>query len=470
MTFLIVAILLLGYIAIATEHITRINKAATAMFLGVMGWILYMIEGSSYVNMFHHAEYESFLNGIASTATTVKAFIANHVFLQHIAEISQIVLFLLATMAIVDVLNANGCFDFIYECCRTKNSRKLIWYLAASSFIISANLDNLTTTVMMLAIMRKIVVETRFRMIYGSVIVLAANCGGCFTVIGDINSLVLWTKGVVTPSDFSMSLAVPALVAMILPTYLISRKLPEHITIDSLRTVYRGDDSFLSRWQRILMLFIGIGGLWFIPTFHNITKLPPFVGALCVLAVFWVVNEFCNSSLINASFVGSRTVPRSLQYDNLQTILYFIGLALAAGAIYETGAFRFAASWLDTHVHNIYIVSAILGVVSGILDNVALVLSSINMYDILSPEQVAASADSAYASLFMQNGAYWQLIAFCGGVGGCLLPIGSIAGYALMKNENVSIWWYFRMMTGKVLLGWIAGLVIFFLMNISVLA
>lgn len=468
MTFIIVTILLLGYIAIATEHITRINKAATAMFLGVVGWILYMVEGSSYVDLFYHADYQAFLNGAASTATTVKTFIANHIFLRHIAEISQIVLFLLATMAIVDVLNANGCFDFIYECCRTKNSRKLIWYLAAASFIISANLDNLTTTVMMLAIMRKIVIETRFRMIYGSVIVLAANCGGCFTVIGDINSLVLWTKGAVTPTDFSFSLMLPALVAMIIPTYLISRTLPEHINIDSLRTVYRGDDSFLSRWQRILMLFIGIGGLWFIPTFHNITKLPPFVGALCVLAIFWVVNEFCNSSLVNASFMGGRTVPRSLQYDNLQTILYFIGLGLAAGAIYETGAFRYAAFWLDHHIHNIYIVSGILGAASGILDNVALVLSSISMYDILTPEQVAASADPAYASLFEQNGAYWQLISFCGGVGGCLLPIGSIAGYALMKNEHVSIWWYFRMMTGKVLLGWIVGLGIFFLMNVYV--
>ena len=138
MTFIIVTILLLGYIAIATEHITHINKAATAMFLGVVGWILYMVEGSSYVDLFYHTEYLSFLDGASSTASSVKTFIANNIFLRHIAEISQIVLFLLATMAIVDVLNANGCFDFIYECCRTKNSRKLIWYLAGASFIISA--------------------------------------------------------------------------------------------------------------------------------------------------------------------------------------------------------------------------------------------------------------------------------------------------------------------------------------------
>lgn len=466
MTILIVMILLVGYIAIATEHITRINKAATAMFLGVTGWILYMIEGGDYVTQFHFNEYQTFLDGAVSTASSIKTFIANNIFLSHIADISQVVLFLLATMAIVDVLNANGCFDFIYECCRTNKSRKLIWYLAGITFVISANLDNLTTTVMMLAIMRKIVVETRFRMIYGSVIVLAANCGGCFTVIGDINSLMLWTKGAVTPSDFSVSLALPALVALVLPTYLISRTLPEHISIDTLRTVYRGDDSFLSRWQRILMLFIGIGGLWFIPTFHSITKLPPFVGALCVLAIFWVVNEFCNSSLVNFNQTGGRTVPRSLQYDNLQTILYFIGLGLAAGAIYETGAFRYAALWIDTHIHNIYIVGGILGVVSGIMDNVALVLSGISMYDVLTPEQVAAAKDVAYAALFQQDGAYWQLVALCGGVGACLLPIGSISGYALMKNEKVSIWWYFRVMTGKILLGWLAALVVFFLLNV----
>ena len=205
----------------------------------------------------------------------------------------------------------------------------------------------------------------------------------------------------------------------------------------------------------------------FIPTFHSITKLPPFVGALCVLAVFWVVNELMNSSLIKSNQPVSRTFPRTLQYENLQTILYFIGISLAVGAIKETGAFAVAAEWINIHVHNIYVVGVVFGFISAILDNIAIVLSSISMYDVIASADLMPGMNWTYVSYFMQNGEYWKLIAFCGAVGGCLLPIGSIAGYALMKSEKVSIWWYFRMISGKVLAGWIAGLLVYFVVNMA---
>lgn len=468
MTTIIVAILLVGYLAIATEHITRINKAAVAMFLGVTGWILYMVDGAEYIHRFYAEDYNEFLHGALSTASTVKSYIANHIFLLHVANISQIVLYLLATMAIVEVLNSNGCFDFITDWIRTRNGKRLLWYLVLITYFLSANLDNLTTTVLMLTIMRKIVSEKKYRMYMGAAIVIAANCGGCATVIGDINSLMLWVKEAVTPGSYSAALFFPALVAMIIPSYLIARKIPEHIDVELPRIIYRGDDSVLSFWQRGIMLFVGIGGLWFIPTFHSITKLPPFVGALCVLAVFWVVNELMNSSLIKSNQpVASVRLPRTLQYENWQTILYFIGISLAVGAIKETGAFAVAAQWLNTHIHNIYIIGIIFGFFSAILDNIAIVLSSISMYDVIASADLMPGMNWSYISYFMQNGEYWKLIAFCGGIGGCLLPIGSIAGYALMKSEKVSIWWYLRMISGKVLAGWVAGLLVYFLVNMA---
>lgn len=468
MTTIIVAILLVGYLAIATEHITRINKAAVAMFLGVTGWILYMVDGAEYIHRFYAEDYNEFLHGALSTASTVKSYIANHIFLLHVANISQIVLYLLATMAIVEVLNSNGCFDFITDWIRTRNGKRLLWYLVLITFFLSANLDNLTTTVLMLTIMRKIVSEKKYRMYMGAAIVIAANCGGCATVIGDINSLMLWVKEAVTPGSYSAALFFPALVAMIIPSYLIARKIPEHIDVELPRIIYRGDDSVLSFWQRGIMLFVGIGGLWFIPTFHSITKLPPFVGALCVLAVFWVVNELMNSSLIKSNQpVTSVRLTRTLQYENWQTILYFIGISLAVGAIKETGAFAVAVQWLNTHIHNIYIIGIIFGFFSAILDNIAIVLSSISMYDVIASADLMPGMNWSYISYFMQNGEYWKLIAFCGGIGGCLLPIGSIAGYALMKSEKVSIWWYLRMISGKVLAGWVAGLLVYFLVNMA---
>ena len=261
----------------------------------------------------------------------------------------------------------------------------------------------------------------------------------------------------------------PSIVSLIIPTYLISRKLPEQIPIDTKRIRYRGDDTTLTRWQRILMLFVGIGGLWFIPTFHNLTKLPPFVGALCVLALFGVVNELCNRRLIRSEQPFFRPTPRFMQTESIQTILFVIGVCMAISAIQETGALHAAALWCDRYLHNIYLYSLILGGISAFLDNVTLVLTSISMYDVVEvPEKISAMADISYFQSFALNGQYWQLVAYSGGVGGSLLSIGSMAGYALMKGENVSIWWYLRHITGKVLLGWLAGLGVYFFIDLFI--
>ncbi len=466
MTLVIVAILLLGYIAIATEHITNINKAAVAMFLGVIAWTLYMVAGKHYVEMMYAPEYAEFLNGDISSATSLKDFIASHVFMGHVGDICQIVLYLLATMAIVDLLNTNGCLDFITEWIRTRNSRRMLWLAALFTYLLSANLDNLTTTLLMLAILHQILPSGKYRMYYGAVVVIAANTGGCLTVIGDVSNLMLWVKGAVTPSDFSMAMSLPSVVALVVPTFLISRKLPEQLTINSPRIRYQGDDTTLTRWQRIMMLFVGLGGLWFIPTFHRLTKLPPFVGALCVLAVLGVVNELYNRRLIKSEQPFLRPTPRFLQFESIQTILFFIGVSMAISAIYETGALHEAALWCDKYIHNIYVYSLILGVISAFLDNVALVLTSISMYDVTDTvTAVSNGMNVEYLQSFMLNGHYWQLVAYSGGVGGCLLSIGSTAGYALMKSDGVSIWWYLRHITLKVLVGWLAGLGVYFILD-----
>ena len=350
MTAIIVTMLIVAYLLIATGHTTGVNKAAIAMFLGTIGWVVYVIWGQDFVMAHHPEEYREWLNGMASNSDVVKLFIYDNVFLKYVGKTAAIVMFLLATMTIVQLLNNNGCFDFITEWIRTRNSKRLLWTITLATFVLSANLDNLTTTIMMLVIMHRILQNSRQRMYVGSAIVIAANCGGLFTVIGDPTGLILWGDGAVTASHFSGYLAVPALLAWIIPTILINRELPDRLDTAWSPSPYRGDDTRLNRWQRIVMLLVGIGGLWFIPTFHNITQLAPFLGALCVLAVLWVVNEAFNRKVISSGQMSQMRIPMSLQYGSLQQVLFVTGIMLGMGVVTETGIWGDVAKWFDTYI------------------------------------------------------------------------------------------------------------------------
>ncbi len=449
MTLIIVTMLLLAYLLIATGHLTGVNKAAIAMFLGTVGWVVYVCWGADFVTAEHPREFMEWLlaNGAASNSETVKLFIYNNVFLNYVGRAAAIVLFLLATMSIVELLNNNGCFDFITEWIRTRNSKRLLWTITLATFILSANLDSLTTTTMMLVIMRNILQNSRQRMYVGSAILLAACCGGCFTVIGDPTGLILWGDGAVTASHFSARLALPALLAWIIPTILINRELPDRLDTAWHPSPYRGDATRLNRWQRVVMLIVGIGGLWFIPTFHNITQLAPFLGALCVLSVLWVVNEAFNHKLISSDQMSQQRIPVSLQYGALQQVLFITGIMLGMGVVTETGVWDDVASWFDAYVHDIWLIGVGAGLLSSVIDSFTIAISNISLYRV-------GVGDIGL------NGAYWSIIAYSTAVGGCLLSVGSVSGLALMRAEHVTLGWYVKHLTPKVLLGWIIGYVV----------
>ena len=450
MTLIIVAMLILAYVLIATGHLTGVNKAAIAMFLGTVGWVVYVCWGADFVMSRHPDDYRAWLDGATATSETVKYYIYGHVFLNYVGKAAAIVMFLLATMSIVELLNNNGCFDFIKEWIRTRNSKRLLWTITLATFILSANLDNLTTTMTMLVIMHQILQNSRQRMYVGSAIVLAANCGGCFTVIGDPIGLILWGGGAVSASRFSAYLAIPALLAWIVPTILINRELPDRLDTAWSSSPYRGDDSRMNRWQRVVMLIVGIGGLWFIPTFHNITKLAPFLGALCVLSVLWVVNEAFNRKLIDSGQMSQQRIPMSLQYGTLQQLLFVMGIMLGMGVITETGVWSDVADWFDTYIHDVWLMGVGAGLLSAVVDSFTIAISNISLYHV-------GCGDVAI------NGAYWSIIAYSTAVGGCLISVGSISGLALMKMERVRLGWYIKHLTPKVLLGWIVGYVVLWL-------
>lgn len=456
MTLIIVTMLLLAYLLIATGHLTGVNKAAIAMFLGTIGWVVYVCWGADFVMSQHPEEYIEWLGSSAPDSDKVKWFIYDHVFLKYVGKAAAIVLFLLATMSIVELLSNNGCFDFITEWIRTRNSKRLLWSITAVTFVLSANLDNLTTATMMLVIMHNILQNSRQRMYVGSAIVLAACCGGCFTVIGDPIGLILWGNGAVTATRFSAYLGLPAMLAWVVPTYLIGRELPDRLDTAWSASPYRGDETRLNRWQRVVMLFVGIGGLWFIPTFHNITKLAPFLGALCVLSVLWVVNEAFNRKLIGADQMTGRRVPVSLQYGGFQQLLFVTGIMLGMGVVTETGVWGDVADWFDIYIPDVWLIGILAGFLSSIIDSFTIAISTLSLYNV-------------GAGGMMTNGAYWGIIAYTTAVGGCLLSVGSVCGLALMRAEHVSLGWYIKHMTPKVLLGFLLGYVILW-MEVNIMA
>jgi Na+/H+ antiporter NhaD/arsenite permease-like protein len=458
MTLIIVSMLIISYLLIATGHLTRVNKSAIAVFLGTIGWVVYISWGTDFVMSQHPREYAEYLAGEEPSSNAVKFFIYNEIFLSYVGRAASIVMFLLATMSIIEILNNNGCFDFIQKWIKTRNPKRLLWTITFATFIISANLDNLTTATMMLVIMHSIVQNRRQRMLIGSAIVIAANCGGCFTVIGDPMGILLWEDGRVTASDFSMTLALPAVLAWVIPTVLINRQLPDKLDTQWSPMPYRGDDTNLNQWQRIVMLFVGIGGLWFIPTFHNITKLSPFLGALCVLSVLWVVNEAFNRKLMNADVMMERRMPQALKYGSIQQMLFVMGIMLGMGVVTETGVFGDVSAWIDYNIHNVWIVGVLSGLLSSIVDTFTIAISNISLYPLLENRQLVMWVDSDYMANFVQNGAYWKIIAYATAVGGCLLSVGSIGGIALMKMEHVKLGWYIKNITPKVLVGWIVGM------------
>ena len=456
MEIVIVSILLISYVLLATETITKVNKAAVAMFAGTIGWMLYICYGTDFVTNLHAQEYSAFLAGAEPTSSNVKLFIADNIFLKYVGYGCEVVLFLLATMTIVEILNNNGCFDFVSQLLKTRSSRRFLWIITIVTFLLSANLDNLTTTVMMLAIMHKLIPHRRFRLVYGSAIVIASNIGGALTVIGDPVGLVLWNSGTVTATNFSLGLLFPCLAACVIPVALLGRMLPDTVETERVTMPYRGDDTRLNVWQRIMMLFVGIGGLWFIPTFHNITKLSPFLGACCVLSVLWVVNEVFNRKLVNEGNIINRQISRVLQYGVIQMMLFVMGIMLAVGVVSETGAMEWLRDFVDTNIHNVWLLGLISGLLSSVIDSFATAYSWFSLYGLI-PLQQAEGDMSVYSSNFAQNGLFWRLVAYTSAVGGNILAIGSLSGLALMRTEGIQFGWYFGNVGMKALAGGSVG-------------
>lgn len=458
MTLIIVIVLLFGFVLMSTEQVTHLNRAAVAMFCGVIACMLYMLQAGDYIELMHPNEYDGFLAGASSTTTFVKEFVADHILVKYITEACAVILFLIATNTTVEVMYNNGVFDSLVRRLRMRNSRAFLWTLSILTAVVSFNIDNLTTVILMLSFVSKIVKSQSQKIIYSCTILLAASVGGCCSVIGDMTSLSLWTRGVVTPTPFFSGLIWPCLVSLVVFNLLMGMQLKGRVETVSMLNSYDGDDSTLQSWQKAVMLILGIVGIWFIPTFHHLTKLPPFIGALCVMSLIWLVEGLFNMKRNLISVFVQRHYFRNTEFIGMRIILYFLGISLSVGVLTECGALQFVGEWLEANIDNVYSYGLALGALSCVVDNVPVVLTGMNMFDL---DTVAGST-----SPFVQDGIYWQMLSYCTAMGGALLFIGTLAGQAVLQVSKVHISWYFKYYFWRVLIAWLAGLATFALVHV----
>jgi Na+/H+ antiporter NhaD/arsenite permease-like protein len=442
LTLAIVIVFCIGYFCIAIESLTKINKAAIALLMFVATWTLFMFDPASYVP-------EAIGTNIASAVSSV----IEH----HLGSTATTLFFLMGAMTIVELVDQNGGFNFVRDTLQTKSKRALLWRIAFMTFILSAILDNLTTSIVMIMILRKLVSDKKDRLIYAALVVIAANSGGAFSPIGDVTTIMLWNKGVITAAGVIMEIFIPSLVSMAIPAYILSLSLKGNLEIQQDTVVVEETDG-LSERQRKAIFFLGVGGLIFVPIFKTITHLPPFVGILLVLGVLWTATEIFYTSIHQEGEDTAdnrntqKRVSKMLSRIDMDTILFFLGILMAVACLETIGVLTMLGQGLDVAFEgNHYLVTGIIGVLSSIVDNVPLVAGCMGMYP------VAPTGDMAI------DGIFWQLLAYCAGVGGSMLIIGSAAGVVVMGLEKITFGWYMKKITWIAFVGYLAGIVCYWL-------
>lgn len=443
LTILIVVAFVLGYACIATESLLKVNKAAIALLMFVACWTLYMFDPMQYLTAIHG--YTGDLSGMAAAVTSIIQ--------EHLGDTSTTLFFLMGAMTIVEVVDQNGGFNWVRKVMKTKSKRALLWRITFLTFILSAILDNLTTSIVMIMILRKLITERNDRLIYASLVIIAANSGGAFSPIGDVTTIMLWNKGLITAVGVISEILVPSLVSMVIPAFILQYHLKGELHMPEVKESAETAAGDLTERQRKAVFWIGVGGLMFVPVFKSITHLPPFVGILLVLGVLWTTTELFYSHLQHGHDTEGtqKRVTNLLSRVDMSTILFFLGILMAVSCLAEVGVLTAMGDGLNTIFEgNHYLVTGIIGVLSSIVDNVPLVAGCMGMYP------VAAAGDMAV------DGIFWQLLAYCAGVGGSMLIIGSAAGVVVMGLEKITFGWYMKRITWIAFVGYIAGIVSYY--------
>ncbi len=422
MVTIIIIIFILGYAAIALEHPLKINKAATALITGVLCWTLYF----------------SFTGDKQS---------ATHQLTENLAEIAGILFFLLGAMTIVELIDAHDGFEVITRRISTTSKRKLVWIIGSITFLLSSVLNNLTTAIVMVTLLRILIPDKKDRLLFAGLVIIASNAGGAWTPIGDVTTTMLWIGGQVTANKIIVQAFLPSLVCFLVPAFIISRQVKGNA--ERTNEGLKNKNFTTSRLQRNTVLWLGITALLFVPIFNSITHLPPYMGVLLGLGLMWVITEMIHSEK-DESEKGLYSVNHALRKIDMPSILFFLGILLSIGALQATGVLTSLAVSLNNSVGNIKIITILIGLLSAVVDNVPLVAAAQGMYGL---------------DQYPSDHFFWVFLAYCAGTGGSILIIGSAAGVATMGVEKIEFFWYMKKIGWLALIGYLAGAAVFILQN-----
>ncbi len=444
---LMIMVFIIGYIFIALESITKVNKAAIALLMCAVCWSLYSV-GCLTGNI----EEGSLLgqggfSNLEELGEMVEAYLG---------EAGTTLFFLMGAMTIVEMVDQHGGLNFVSELIQTRNKRKLLWRVAFMTALLSAVLDNLTTSIVMVMILRRLVPDFRDRIWYDVCIIIAANSGGAFSPIGDVTTIMLWNGEQITALGVISQIILPSVVSFIVPTFFLRGHLKGDFIFDPGRVARRvAQASPVTRKHRRIVFIVGVGGLCLVPLFHVLTNLPPFMGILLVLGILWFVTEVFYRTVDERDPMAKR-VSNMLSHIDMSTILFFLGILMTVSSLGKVNILTFVGGWLDGATASMgmlqhYVVTGLIGIFSAIVDNVPLVAAAMGMYDV-----------NPLVADFATDGVFWQLLAYCAGVGGSMLIIGSAAGVVVMGLEDINFGWYLRNVTWKAFLGYIVGMFCYF--------
>lgn len=442
LTIAIVIVFVLGYALIATESLTKVNKAAIALLMFVGVWTLFMFDPAAYLPNC----------GVGDKLAAA----VSEVIEKHLGSTSTTLFFLMGAMTIVEVVDQNGGFNWVRRVMKTRSKRTLLWRIAFMTFVLSAILDNLTTSIVMVMILRKLVDDHKDRMIYAALVIIAANSGGAFSPIGDVTTIMLWNKGLITAAGVISEIFIPSLLSMVIPAFILQYSLKGELVVPEASGDNNEAVSDFSEGQRKVVFWLGVGGLMFVPVFKSITHLPPFVGILLVLGVVWTTTEVFYRHLHRGHDREGlqKRVTNLLSRVDMSTILFFLGILMAVACLETVGVLTMLGKGLNVAFDgNHYAVTGIIGVLSSIVDNVPLVAGCMGMYP------VAPTGDMAV------DGIFWQLLGYCAGVGGSMLIIGSAAGVVVMGLEKITFGWYMKKISWIALVGYLAGIFSYWLIR-----